>query len=135
MVTELDIPEDAVLDISETLSGMARATRIQQGRLRMQQQQGQQGLQRVIFNTNFEQMSEQAHMQQQGNQQQQQGMIIQQQFPQMISVSLPEGVLNPQHQQQKQQHVMPQFDRNLQNITGTLDWKRFDKVSKKVILN
>ena len=44
MVTGLDIPEDAVLDISETLSGMARATRIQQGCLWMQQQQGQQGL-------------------------------------------------------------------------------------------
>ena len=26
MVTDLDIPEDAVLDISETLSGMAQAT-------------------------------------------------------------------------------------------------------------
>ena len=45
MVTDLDIPEDAVLDISSTLSGMARETLIQQGRLRMQQQQGQQGLQ------------------------------------------------------------------------------------------
>ena len=36
MVTELDIPEEVVLDISETLSGMARATQIQQERLRMQ---------------------------------------------------------------------------------------------------
>ena len=36
MVTELDIPEDAVIDISETLSGMARETLIQQGHLRMQ---------------------------------------------------------------------------------------------------
>ena len=35
MVTELDIPEDAVLYISETLSGMARATRIQQGHPQM----------------------------------------------------------------------------------------------------
>ena len=60
MVTELDIPEDAVLDISETLSGMARATRIQQGRLRMQQQQGQQGLQQAMFNVNFRQVSEQS---------------------------------------------------------------------------
>ena len=60
MVTELDIPEDAVLDISETLSGMARATRIQQGRLRIQQQQGQQGLQQAMFNVNFIQVSEQS---------------------------------------------------------------------------
>ena len=36
MVTELEIPKDAVLDISETLSGIVRSTRIQQGRLRMQ---------------------------------------------------------------------------------------------------
>ena len=60
MVTELDIPEDAVLDISETLSDMARATRIQQGRLRMLQQQGQQGLQQAMFNVNFRQVSEQS---------------------------------------------------------------------------
>ena len=116
MVTELDIPEDAVLDISETLSGMARATRIQQGRLRMQQQQGQQGLQQAMFNANFRQVSEQSQMQQQGNQQQQQGMIMQQQLPQMGAGSFPEGVLPPQHQQQQQQHVMPPFDGNLQSI-------------------
>ena len=60
MVTALDIPEDAVLDISETLSWMARSTRIQQGRLRMQQQQGQQGLQQTMFNVNFRQVSEQS---------------------------------------------------------------------------
>ena len=60
MVTELYIPEDAFLDISETLSGMAQATQIQQGRLRMQQQQGQQGLQQAIFNVNFRQVSEQS---------------------------------------------------------------------------
>ena len=60
MVTELDIPEDAVLDISETLSGMEWATRIQQGRLRMQQQQGQQVLQQAMFNVNFRQVSEQS---------------------------------------------------------------------------
>ena len=60
MVTELDIPEDAVLNISETLSGMAPATRIQQGRLRMQQQQGQKGLQQAMFNVNFRQVSEQS---------------------------------------------------------------------------
>ena len=59
-VTELDIPEDSVLDISETLSGMARATQIKQGRLRMQQQQCQQGLQQAIFNVNFRQVSEQS---------------------------------------------------------------------------
>ena len=58
MVKELDIPEDAVLNISETLSGMARATRIQQGCLRMQQQQGQQGLQQAMINVNFRQVSE-----------------------------------------------------------------------------
>ena len=57
MVTELDITEDAVLDISETLSGMSRATQIQQGRLQMQQQQGQQGLQQAMFNVNFIQVS------------------------------------------------------------------------------
>ena len=88
-----------------------------------------------MFNANFGQVLEQSQMQRQGNQQQHKGMIMQQQLPQMGAGSFPEGVLNPQHQQQKQQHVMPQFDRNLQNITGTLDWKRFDKVSKKVILN
>ena len=49
-----------MLDISETLSGVARATRIQQGRLWMQQQQGQQGLQQAMFNVNFRQMSEQS---------------------------------------------------------------------------
>ena len=59
MVTELDIPEDSVLDISETLSGVARATQIQQGHLRMQQQQGQQGLQQSMFNVNFRQFSKQ----------------------------------------------------------------------------
>ena len=58
MVTELDIPEAVVIDISETLSGMARATQIQQGSLRMRQQQGQQGLQQAIFNVNFRQVSE-----------------------------------------------------------------------------
>ena len=57
MVTWLEIPEDAVLDISETLSGMAQATWIQQGRLRMQQQQGQQGLQQAMFNSNYRQVS------------------------------------------------------------------------------
>ena len=56
MVTELDIPEDAVLDISENLRRMARATRIQKGHLRMQQQQGQQGLQQAMFNVNFRQV-------------------------------------------------------------------------------
>ena len=40
MVTELDIPEYAVLEISETISGMAQAARIRQGRLWIQQQQG-----------------------------------------------------------------------------------------------
>ena len=60
MVTELEIPEDAVLDISETLSGMARATRIQQGHLWMQQKQGQQGLKQAMFNVNFRQVSEQS---------------------------------------------------------------------------
>ena len=65
MVTELDIPEDAVLDISETLSGMARATHIQQGSLRMQQQQGQQGLQQAMFNANFRHVLEQSQIQQQ----------------------------------------------------------------------
>ena len=60
MVTELDIPEDAVLDISETLSGMGRVTWIQQGRLWMQQQQRQQGLQQAMFNVNFRQVSEQS---------------------------------------------------------------------------
>ena len=65
MVTELDIPEDAVLDISETLSGMARETHIRQGRLRMQQQQGQQGLQQAMFNANFRQVLEQSQIKQQ----------------------------------------------------------------------
>ena len=60
MVTELDIPEDSVIDISETLSGMSQATRIQQGLLRMQQKKGQQGLQQVMFNVNFRQVSEQS---------------------------------------------------------------------------
>ena len=60
MVTELYIPEYAVLDISETLSGMARASRIQQGLLWIQQQQGQQGLQQAMFNVNFRQVSEQS---------------------------------------------------------------------------
>ena len=58
MVTDLDITEDALLDISETLSGVARATRIKQGRQQMQQQQGQQGLQQSMFNVNFIQVSE-----------------------------------------------------------------------------
>ena len=71
MVTELEIPEYAMLEISETVSGMAQATRIRQGRLPMQQQLGQQGLQQSIFNANFLQVSEQSHMQQQGNQQHQ----------------------------------------------------------------
>ena len=95
MVTELDIPEDAVLDISETLSEMARSTRIQQGCLRMQQQQCQQGLQQAMFNANFRQVSEQSQMQQQVNQQQQQGMIMQQQIPLMGDGSFPEGVFHP----------------------------------------
>ena len=56
MVTELVIPEYAVLDISETLSGMAQVTRIQQGLPRMQQQQGQQDLQQAMFNANFRQV-------------------------------------------------------------------------------
>ena len=60
MVTELDIPEDAVLYIRETLSGMARATRIQQGHLWMQQKQGQQGLHQAMFIVNFRQVSEQS---------------------------------------------------------------------------
>ena len=60
MVTELDIPEDAVLDISETLSGMARATLIQQGRLHMQQKKGQQGLQQAMLNVNLRKVSEQS---------------------------------------------------------------------------
>ena len=71
MVTELDIPEDAVLDISETLIGMTRAARIRQGRLRMQHKQGQQGLQQAMFNANFRQVSEQSQTQQKGNQQHQ----------------------------------------------------------------
>ena len=62
MVTELDIPDDTVLDISENLSGMARATWIQQGRLQMKQQQGQQVLQQAILNANFRQVSEQSQM-------------------------------------------------------------------------
>ena len=102
MVTELDIPEYAVLDISETLSGMARATRIWQGRLCMQQQQVLQVLQQSMFNANFRQVSEQSQMQQQVNQQQQQvnqqqqqGMIMQQQIPQMGDGSFPEGVFHP----------------------------------------
>ena len=57
MVTDLEIPEDAVIYISETLSGMARATRIQQGSLRMHQQQGQQCIQQAMFNANFRQVS------------------------------------------------------------------------------
>ena len=72
MVTKLEIPEDAVLDISEALSGMAQETRIRQGRLRIQQQQGEQVLQQSMSNANFRQVSEQSKMQQQGNQQQQQ---------------------------------------------------------------
>ena len=60
MVTELDIPEDSVLEISETISGMAQAARMQQRCLLMQQQQGQQGLQQAMFNTNFIQVSEQS---------------------------------------------------------------------------
>ena len=58
MLIELDIPEDAVLDIIETFSMMERATRIQQGHLRMQQQQVQQGLQQAMSNVNFRQVSE-----------------------------------------------------------------------------
>ena len=109
MVTALEITEYVVLGISETLSGMARETRIQQRRLRMQQQQCQQGLQQAMFNANFRQVSEQSQMQQQGNQQQQQGMIIQQQLPQMGAGSFPEAVFPPQHQQQQQQHLLPPF--------------------------
>ena len=62
MVTELDIPKYAVIDISETLSGMARAKWIQQGCPWMQQQKGQQGLQQEMFNANFIQVSEQSQM-------------------------------------------------------------------------
>ena len=62
MLTELDITEYAVLNISETISGMAREERIRQGRLRMQQQQGNQGLQQAILNVNFGQVSEQSQM-------------------------------------------------------------------------
>ena len=76
IITELDIPEDAVLDISETISGMARSAWIRQGCLRMHQQQVQQGLQQAMFNTNFGQVSEQSQMQQQRNHQQQQGIIM-----------------------------------------------------------
>ena len=65
MVTESDIPEYAVLEISETLSGMARATHIRQGSLWMQQQQGQQGLQQAMFNANFRHVLEQSQIQQQ----------------------------------------------------------------------
>ena len=131
---ELDITEDAMLEIIETISCMEQVSRIRQGRLRMQQQQGQQGLQQAMFNANFRQVSEQSQMQQQGNQQQQQGMIMQQQLPQMGAGSFPEGVLPPQHQQQQQQHVMPPFDGNLQNILGTLDLHHFENVSKKALL-
>ena len=123
-----------MLEISETISGMARAARIQQGRLRMQQQQGQKGLQQEMFNTNFGQVSEKSQIQQQGNQQQQQGIIMQQQLPQMGAGSFPEEVLPPQHQQQKKQHVMPMFDGNLQNIMGALDLQIFENVSKKGLL-
>ena len=59
MVTALEITEYVVLGISETLSGMARETQIQQRRLRMQQQQCQQGLQQAMFNANFRQVSSQ----------------------------------------------------------------------------
>jgi len=42
MVTELHIPETAVLEISETISGLARAARVKQNRYRALQQQMQQ---------------------------------------------------------------------------------------------
>ena len=83
MVIELDIDEYSVLDISETISGMARSARIRQGYIMMQKQQGQKVLQQAMFNTNFGQLSEQSQMQQQGNRQQQQGMIMQQQIKHM----------------------------------------------------
>ena len=109
MVTELDITEDVVMDISETISGMSRASLIRQGRMWMGQQQGQQGLQQAIFNTNFVQVSEQSQMQQQGNHKQKQGMLMQKQLPQMGAGSFPEILLTPHHQQQQQQHATPPF--------------------------
>lgn len=42
MVTELHIPQNAVLEISETISGLARAARIKQGRFNQQMRQQQQ---------------------------------------------------------------------------------------------
>ena len=57
MVTQLDIIEDSLLEISETIGGMAQKSWILQGRLQIQQQQGQQGLQQAMFNTNFGQVS------------------------------------------------------------------------------
>ena len=134
MVTELDIPEDAVLDISETISCMVRAARIQQGCLRMQQQQVHQDLQQAMSNTNFGQVSEQSQIQQQVNNQKLQVIIIQQQLPHMGDGSFPVGVLAPQNQQHQNQRVMPPFDGNLKNITGALDLQHFENVSKKVLL-
>ena len=80
-----------MLDISESLSGMARTTGIQQGRLRMQQQQGRKGPQQAMFNVNFRQVSEKSYIQQQVNQQQQKGIIMQQQLLHMGAGSFPEG--------------------------------------------
>ena len=87
-----------------------------------------------MFTTNFGKVSEQSYMQQQRNQKHQQGIIMQKQIPHMDSGSLPEGLLAPQHHQQQQQHVLPPFDGNLQNITGALDLQRFENVSKKALL-
>ena len=134
MVTELDIPEDAVLYIRETISGMARAARIRQGHLRMHQKQCQQGMQQAMLNTIFGKVSEQSKMHQKGNQQQQQGIIIQKQLPQMADGYLPEGVLTSQHQNKQQQHVIPPLDGNLKNITGALDLQRFENVSNEALL-
>ena len=133
MVTELDIPEDSVLEISETLSAMSRAAQIRQGRLRMHQQQGQQCIQQAMFNANFRQVSEQSQMQQQGNQLQQQGMTIQQLLPHLGDDSFPDCVLPPQHQHQQQQHVMPLFMIPTK-YNGPLDLHRFSDVSKQGLL-
>ena len=48
MVSELELPQDAVLEISETISGLARTARIKQGKRTGQQVTGQQNDQGAI---------------------------------------------------------------------------------------
>ena len=125
MVAELGIPQGAILEISETISGLACAARMQRDKYKMQAQQNAQGqIQAQGHLTHSQRMLAQQlsggppdmqqglAMQQQAMQQQAMGQQAnnfqgQNEYPtssQGMHTQQPQHVQPPQHVQQQQQH-------------------------------